>query len=155
VRALINTVIVLGLGDVVRKRILPALAQLLRDGLLYRVVFLDIHVECPFALAEVPSPAGGVEYLQVTDNILPLDELKLGPQALVVIATPCRLHASYAKQCLGTGCRVAVEKPLTKSLAWGQSLLPFGHLLFAMDHFLFKLKMLPHWQEPGMEGEVA
>jgi hypothetical protein len=137
----IHTILTIGSGDVTQTRNRPAQLQLRAEGRLHRQVYLDILSQCPFRLT------AGEHYLPLTpDGVLPLDALQaegvLGRHVLALVCPPTRFHVLYVKQLLGTGCRIAVEKPLTHSLTEGASLLPFGESVFAISHQLYKGEML-------------
>lgn len=141
----IDTIITIGSGDVTETRNRPAQLQLRDEGWVCRVAYLDILPHCPFGLTQ-----GEVYFPIAQDCVLPLDALQaygmLGRHVLAVVCPPTRFHVLYVKQLLGTGCRIAVEKPLTQSLAAGESLLPFAEVVFPIGHQLFKRDMLQFLQ---------
>lgn len=137
----INTMITIGSGDVTQTRNRPAQLQLGAEGRLHRLAYLDILPQCPFGLTE------GELYVPLgPDCVLPLDALQaqglLGRHVLALVCPPTRFHVLYVKQLLGTGCRIAVEKPLTHSLTEGASLLAFEESVFTISHQLYKGEML-------------
>ena len=133
-----STILVIGCGDVTANRFRPAMERLQAEGLVCRIAYLDILPQCPLDVS--------AEYLCLeADGVLPLDTLAerelLGPHVLALICAPTRYHAHYAKQLLGTGTRVAVEKPLDLSVTAANSLLPFADWIFPIGHQLFKADM--------------
>ena len=141
----IDTIITIGSGDVTQTRNRPAQRQLYEEGQLHQVAYLDILPHCPFELIQ------GEAYFPIApDCILPLDALHahglLGRHVLALVCPPTRFHLLYVKQFLGTGCRIAVEKPLTQSLVAGESLLSFAEVVFPIGHQLFKREMLQFLQ---------
>lgn len=136
-----DAIVTIGYGDVTQNRVRPAQRQLFADGLLHSVAYLDIFPAPGETFAEDEL------YSQIEDQcLLPWDELDrhglLGPHVLVLVNTPTRYHTLYAKQFVGTGCSVAVDKPLTGELAAATSLLAFEDMVFPIGHQLFKANML-------------
>ncbi len=127
-RAAIDRIVVIGSGDVVRKKIWPAL-QANGHGIA-KVAVYSLEREDP--LNTLPHSY----YRVAADSRLPLDVLKADgfpfPRTLSVIATPSACHVGYAKQ-LAPYCRVAVEKPLAANGDNGFEVYPIDHKLFNAD----------------------
>lgn len=143
----IDTMLTIGCGNVTLSRVRPAQLQLHEEGVLRRAAYLDILPRCPFDFEKDNPKDFGSDYIPIdSDGILPLDELAqrglLGRHVLALVCPPTRFHVLYAKQLLGTGCRIAVEKPLTQEKAAAESLLSFDKVVFPVGHQLFKDEML-------------
>ena len=132
----IDSVVVVGCGDVVRHRYLPAYRLLADRGVVRKLVLIDVAAECPVPLRP------GEMYLSVQPGervrMEPLArQVPLGPRTLVVVATSTKWHVEYIRQFLHTGCRVAVEKPIAIA-SRDVAAIPSHPNLYAVDHFLFK-----------------
>jgi len=156
-----DTVVLVGGGDLTQNRVLPALKRLGRKHPIQRAVLVDILPECPVDLSRASPPGMPMEYVRVDPNsLLPLERFArngwLGEHVLAYIATPTEYHLWYAKQLAGTGCRIAVEKPLTKRPSEARELTYFadGHI-FAVGHQLFKAAMLAFLQRCRANGLKA
>lgn len=143
----IDTMLTIGCGNVTLSRVRPAQLQLHEEGVLRRAAYLDILPRCPFDFEKDNPKDFGSDYIPIdSDGILPLEKLAqqgyLGPHVLALVCPPTRFHVLYAKQLLGTGCRIAVEKPLTQDRVAAESLLFFDEVVFPIGHQLFKDEML-------------
>ena len=131
-----ENVALVGAGDVVQTRIVPALKE---DSLR--------HLRMAVCSLEPVSPVRNRAhryYRVLPNNLLPLDELAhdgfLNDRTLWIIATPSHAHAPFTLLLHGLCGRIAVEKPITND-AWGArvlSPLAFGtRPVLPMDHKLF------------------
>lgn len=104
-----KTLLIIGLGDLVRNRLCPVL-QKLKEQMNLRVIGIDLCENVPAPLADVVD-----EYIKSNGRI-PMDivaSLKHGD--VIYIATPPDFHLIqlFEVLCSGTGALVAVEKPLS------------------------------------------
>ena len=153
-----DTVILVGVGDLTQKRLLPALKRLGLGHPIRQAVLVDILPECPVDLARASPMGTPMEYVRVgADSLLPLDQFAgngcLGEHVLAYIATSTESHRWYAQQLAGTGCRIAVEKPLTKRPREARELMYFADgNVFAVGHQLFKAAMLAFLRQCRTHG---
>lgn len=144
----ITKMVTVGCGDVVEKRLIKAQMRLGSRGNLRQLAYLDVKPDCPLVIGDgnpIPIPW---QYFPIgEDSLLPLHKLAdaglLGKDVLYYIATPAYCHLWYAKQLAHTDCRIAVEKPLTKSIP---ELVELGYYddgnIHPVGHQLFKWPML-------------
>jgi len=151
-----DSVVIIGSeGDLGRQRLRPALRQLWAEGLLRCAAYLDISANRSCALRQDQGRSLEEYYFPIQNGcLLPLEELDrhglIGPHVLIFVCPPTPYHVPYAMQFLGTGCVVAVEKPLTQNQVAARSLLPFSDSVFPVGHQLCKgdmLRFLTHCQE--------
>jgi hypothetical protein len=127
---------VLGAGNVVKTKIIPALEA--NFHLLEDVIVCSL--EPPSQVMWMPY-----KYLPVENGgLMPLDRLaELGflANALWIIATPSQYHVHYAMQLAGL-CKVAIEKPLASSARQARLLRPFTSQIYIIDHKVFNASPL-------------
>ncbi len=140
-------VVVVGCGDVVHKKLAPAIRELTNEKTIGRVNYLDV----------CDKPA----FLDPSESFLRIDpQVSLAGQllghgmptesTLAVICAPTHLHASLAIQLSPICERVAVEKPLTMNMGETDDLRRCGNV-FPIGHQLFKQEML-HATARAAEG---
>ena len=110
----IDRMAIIGCGDILRSRVLPAQRRLSAEGLLQRTAYLDIFPGVPDCLrTDIPWQSPPPYFRVGSEYILPKDDLAkggwIGPDSLVYIATPTAFHVPYANDLSETGCRIAVS----------------------------------------------
>ena len=125
-----------GAGDIVQHRILPAIRS---NGYGFEEI-----VVCS---SEPTSPLADLDHTYhcvTSPSNMPLHALDkagvLSGDTLWLVVTPSAYHIFYALQLASLGCRVAVEKPLAANYYQTLLLKPFatnGYELYPIDHKLF------------------
>ena len=127
---------VLGAGNVVRSKIIPALEannHLLEDVMVCSLEPSSQVTWMPYRY--LPIENGG---------LLPLDrlaEVRFLTNTLWIIATPSQYHVHYAIQLAGL-CKVAIEKPIATSARQARLLRPFASQIYTIDHKIFNASPL-------------
>ena len=147
-----RSVLVISVGDVVRKRIRPALMKLAKEGIVDRVVYSDILPEAPFALNEGEVFPRGEHYFRLGDaNCIPWQSLSgidfFSEPVLGVVASPTPLHGHYARRLSLLCPRVTVEKPFCMDPIEARKIFPMGNQIFPICHQVFKASMLHFLKE--------
>ena len=142
--------IILGEGEVVRERYLPAIRSI--DWNPSRIAVASVEPHCLLEGLE-----DGYLRLNPSKALLPLDVLDergfLGPETLVVNAVPAACRVAYAVQLAPYGNRMILEKPLAASAAAARALLPLWrrgaslHPLVHKLHTAQALAWLAHVEE--------
>lgn len=139
----IRRVVLVGAGDVVRKRIWPALQAIAYDFDAIALCSLEPSVVLPGANHSYFNINGG--------GVLPLKDLArhgfLGDDTLWIIATPSESHVWQVFQLLSADCRgrIAVEKPLTVNHRAARMLMSFAASsanIYQIDHKVFNSSVL-------------
>ena len=137
----IKKVGLVGSGEVIQKKILPALQR--------NHYQLDAIAVCGLESSSVLSGMPHVYLPVVANGLLPLDELErggfLGADTLWIIATPSAFHVPYVLQLAACCVRIGIEKPVATSYRLAKLLLPFtdnGHEIYQIDHKLFNASAL-------------
>ena len=127
---------ILGAGNVVRNKIIPALEA--NSHLLEDVIVCSL--EAPSQVTWIPY-----RYLPIENGgLLPLDrlaEIRFLTNTLWIIATPSQYHVHYAIQLAGL-CKVAIEKPIASSARQARLLRPFASQIYTIDHKIFNASPL-------------
>jgi predicted dehydrogenase len=138
-----ENIALIGAGDVVQTRMVPALKAKSLQHL--RAAVCSLEPESP--IRNYPHRY----YRVLPKNLLPLDELAhdgfLNDRTLWIVATPPQVHASFILMLHGLCGRIAVEKPIANEawearvlspLAFGsRPVLPMDHKLFTADCLRF------------------
>jgi predicted dehydrogenase len=136
-RPRIESVVIIGGGDVTHGKLMPAIARLTRP---VRVAVCDIASASPLSGDDGPH-----EYFQINPSgLLPFAELRAAGfkpgKTLFYIASPSETHHGYAAQLAGVAALVLIEKPLTMNCLVADDLaaLTEGLRVFPVDHYLAK-----------------
>ena len=134
-------------GDLARRRLSPALAQLFQENKVRRVIDVDTRAQGVTRDPLLDRVHIEHAYHQVGEDSLLPDAVRstlaeLGPNAVAYIACPTARHLYYTEQLSDYDCRTAVEKPLTRDLAGAQALPHKNDVkLYPVGHQLFKATM--------------
>ncbi len=135
--------LVIGIGDITRRRGIPAILQEPRSRL------QAILTRDPQKVAEFP----GVQAFTTLE-----DALKYSPIDAVYVASPVFLHAPQTIACLEAGKHVLCEKPTAMNFAEAQSMVAAAHAsrqLFAVAYYRRLFPKLVRARKLIAEGAIG
>ncbi len=149
-----DTAVIIGaLGHLGTWRLTPALTRLVSEGRVRHVIDVDIKPESSVSLRSKTFAGASYTYYQVAEDCVlengPIAALMAsGNKTVAYVACPSEYHALYADMLRKTGCRIAVEKPLTRDPLVAEAMAAWGYsCLYAAGHQLFKKEMVRAFRE--------
>ena len=139
-----GTGVILGAGDVVMQRLLPALFN--------RKVFDNVHIFHTGIVRD--SPVLDMQRQHISLSLMHNDWLdRIAPDSPIIIATPPAPRLGLTLQALNAGRRVVVEKPLTMAepeLPRFRQLLAQNAKLFGLSYYALEKALGWSWLNLGI-----